>query len=54
MFGPFWSVWCKIALAEVGVSLLWDMLTFSAYYKGAAAAGAKVFKINNPLNEILL
>ena len=21
MFGPFWSVWCKIALAEVGVSL---------------------------------
>ena len=23
MFGPFWSVWCKIALAEVGVSLLW-------------------------------
>ena len=18
MFGPFWSVWCKIALAEVG------------------------------------
>ena len=23
MFGPFWSVWCKIALAEVGVSLPW-------------------------------
>ena len=22
MFGPFWSVWCKMALAEVGVSLL--------------------------------
>ena len=21
MFGPFWSVWCKMALAEVGVSL---------------------------------
>ena len=21
MFGPFWSVWCKTALAEVGVSL---------------------------------
>ena len=21
MFGPFWSVWCKIALAEVGMSL---------------------------------
>ena len=21
MFGPFWSVWCKIALAEVGVVL---------------------------------
>ena len=21
MFGPFWSAWCKIALAEVGVSL---------------------------------
>jgi hypothetical protein len=20
MFGPFWSVWCKIALAEVGLS----------------------------------
>ena len=23
MFGPFWSVWCKITLAEVGVSLPW-------------------------------
>ena len=23
MFGPFWSVWCKMALAEVGVSLPW-------------------------------
>ena len=23
MFGPFRSVWCKMALAEVGVSLLW-------------------------------
>ena len=23
MFGPFWSVWYKIALAEVGVSLPW-------------------------------
>ena len=23
MFGPFWSVWSKMALAEVGVSLLW-------------------------------
>ena len=21
MFGPFWSVWCKMALAEVGESL---------------------------------
>ena len=21
MFGPFWSVWCKTVLAEVGVSL---------------------------------
>ena len=21
MFGPFWSVWCKMALAEVGMSL---------------------------------
>ena len=21
MFGPFWSVWCKIALAEAGMSL---------------------------------
>ena len=21
MFGPFWSVWCKTALAEVGLSL---------------------------------
>ena len=21
MFGPFWSVWCKMALAEVDVSL---------------------------------
>ena len=21
MFGPFWSVWCKTSLAEVGVSL---------------------------------
>ena len=21
MFGPFWSVWCKTALAEVGMSL---------------------------------
>ena len=21
MFGPFWSVWCKMALVEVGVSL---------------------------------
>ena len=23
MFGPSWSVWCKMALAEVGVSLPW-------------------------------
>jgi hypothetical protein len=23
MFWPFWSVWCKMALAEVGVSLPW-------------------------------
>ena len=23
MFGPFWSVWCKTALEEVGVSLPW-------------------------------
>ena len=23
MFGPFWSVWCKMAQAEVGVSLPW-------------------------------
>ena len=23
MFGPFWSVWCKTALAEVGMSLPW-------------------------------
>ena len=23
MFGPFGSVWCKMALGEVGVSLLW-------------------------------
>ena len=21
MFGPFWSVWCKMALAKVGMSL---------------------------------
>ena len=21
LFGPFWSVWCKMALAEVGMSL---------------------------------
>ena len=23
MFGPFWSVWCKMALVEVGASLPW-------------------------------
>ena len=22
MFGPFWSVWCKIALAEVGMIMI--------------------------------
>ena len=33
MFGPFWSVWCKISLAEVGMSLPCPCPSGSRFHK---------------------